>query len=99
MTPFGLICPASTGHLNTILLLGKELQRRGHRVTLFGILDAQANTLAAGLEFQAIGESEYPGQNGAITYPTRETEWNDSISSSQTYTSGINFRSFSGKSR
>ena len=60
MTHFGLICPASTGHLNTMLPLGKELQRRGHRVTLFGILDAQANTLAAGLEFQAIGESEYP---------------------------------------
>ncbi|WP_333129820.1 hypothetical protein [Microcoleus sp. Pol11C3] len=60
MTHFGLICPASTGHLNTMLPLGKELQRRGHRVTLFGILDAQANTLATGLEFQAIGESEYP---------------------------------------
>ena len=45
MTHFGLICPASTGHLNTMLPLGKELQRRGHRVTLFGILDAQANTL------------------------------------------------------
>lgn len=60
MTHFGLICPSSTGHLNTMLPLGKELQRRGHRVTLFGILDAQANTLAAGLEFQAIGESEYP---------------------------------------
>lgn len=60
MTHFGLICPASTGHLNTMLPLGKELQRRGHRVTLFGILDAQAKTLAAGLEFQAIGESEYP---------------------------------------
>jgi MGT family glycosyltransferase len=43
-----------------MLPLGKELQRRGHRVTLFGILDAQANTLAAGVEFQAIGESEYP---------------------------------------
>jgi zeaxanthin glucosyltransferase len=60
MTHFGLICPSSTGHLNTMLPLGKELQRRGHRVTLFGILDAQAKTLAAGLEFQAIGESEYP---------------------------------------
>jgi len=60
MTHFGLICPASTGHLNTMLPLGKELHRRGHRVTLFGILDAQAKTLAAGLEFQAICASEYP---------------------------------------
>jgi len=100
MTHFGRICPASTGHLNTILPLGKELQRRGHRVTLFGILDAQANTLASGLEFQAIGESEYPaGKMVQLLTQRRETEWNDSISSSQTYTSGINFRSFSGKSR
>ncbi|HEY9694624.1 MAG TPA: glycosyltransferase [Oculatellaceae cyanobacterium] len=60
MTHFGLICPASTGHLNTMLPLGKELQRRGHRVTLFGIFDAQSQTLAAGLEFQVVGETEFP---------------------------------------
>lgn len=60
MTHFGLICPAATGHLNPMLPLGKELQQRGHRVTLFGILDAQSKTLAAGLEFQVIGETEFP---------------------------------------
>jgi zeaxanthin glucosyltransferase len=60
MTHFGLICPASTGHLNTMLPLGKELQNRGHRVTLLGILDAKSKTLAAGLEFRAIGESQFP---------------------------------------
>jgi UDP:flavonoid glycosyltransferase YjiC (YdhE family) len=49
MTHFGIICPAETGHLNTMLPLGRELQRRGHRVTLIGFLDAQAKTLAAGL--------------------------------------------------
>jgi zeaxanthin glucosyltransferase len=60
MTHFGIICPASTGHLNTMLPLGKELQRRGHRVTLFGIRDAESKTLAAGMEFKAIAESEFP---------------------------------------
>lgn len=60
MTHFGLLCPATTGHLNTMLPLGKELQRRGHTVTMFGILDAQAKTLAAGLNFQAIAEAEFP---------------------------------------
>jgi zeaxanthin glucosyltransferase len=60
MTHFGLICPASTGHLNTILPLGKELQNRGHHVTLFGFFDAQPQTLAAGLEFRVLGESEFP---------------------------------------
>ena len=62
MTHFGLICPSSTGHLHTMLPLGQELKRRGHRVTLLGIFDSQAKTLAAGLEFLAIGESEFsPG--------------------------------------
>ena len=60
MTHFGLICPSSTGHLHTMLPLGQELKRRGHRVTLLGILDSQAKTLAAGLEFRAIGESDFP---------------------------------------
>lgn len=60
MTHFGLICPSSTGHLNTMLPLGQELKRRGHRVTLVGILDSEAKTLAAGLEFLAIGETKFP---------------------------------------
>jgi zeaxanthin glucosyltransferase len=64
MTHFGLICPASTGHLNTMLPLGKELQRRGHQVTLFGKSDAQAQTLSAGLEFQPFGESDFPVGSG-----------------------------------
>ena len=60
MTHFGIICPTSTGHLNTMLPLGKELQRRGHQVTLIGTLDAESATLTAGLEFKAIGETDFP---------------------------------------
>ena len=60
MTHYGLMCPASTGHWNTILPLGKELQQRGHHVTLIGIPDAQPKAQAAGLEFRVIGESEFP---------------------------------------
>ncbi len=60
MTHFGIICPAATGHLNPMTTLGCELKKRGHRVTLVGILDAQPKTLAAGLEFRAIGESKFP---------------------------------------
>ena len=59
MTHFGILCPASTGHLNTMLPLGRELQQRGHRVTLFGIADARPKTLAAGLDFWPIGD-EFP---------------------------------------
>jgi MGT family glycosyltransferase len=60
MTHFGIICPATTGHLNTMFPLGHELQRRGHRVTLFGVLDAETKTLAAGLGFRAIAKTEVP---------------------------------------
>lgn len=51
-----------------MLPLGRELQRRGHRVTLFGIIDAQPKTLAAGLDFWAIAESEYPAGAMAQSY-------------------------------
>lgn len=60
MTHFGIICPVATGHLNPMTTLGRELQRRGHRVTLVGFLDAQPNAIVAGLDFKAIAESEYP---------------------------------------
>lgn len=60
MTHFGIICPSSSGHLNTILPLGQELQRRGHRITLVGLLDARPKTEAAGLHFWPIGEEDFP---------------------------------------
>lgn len=60
MVHFGIICPASTGHLNPMTTLGYELQRRGHRVTVLGIEDAQPKVLAAGLKFQVIGKSDFP---------------------------------------
>ncbi|WP_293064454.1 MULTISPECIES: hypothetical protein [unclassified Moorena] len=76
MTHFGLICPSAAGHLNTIIPLGQELKRRGHRVTLVGVpitktgFQTQAKTLSEGLEFQAVWQSdpaqsspEYSSQN------------------------------------
>ena len=62
MTHFGILCPAAIGHLNPMFVLGRELKRRGHRVTLFHIPDVQSKVDKAGLEFWKIGEAEFsPG--------------------------------------
>ncbi len=60
MTHFGIISPPASGHLNPMTTLGYELKKRGHRVTVLGIEDAQPKVLAAGLEFQLIGKSDFP---------------------------------------
>jgi zeaxanthin glucosyltransferase len=51
MTHFGILCLGATGHLNTMFPLGHELQRRGHRVTVFSKLDVQFKAQAAGFNF------------------------------------------------
>ncbi|MFB2768748.1 glycosyltransferase [Pelatocladus sp. BLCC-F211] len=60
MIHFGTICPTATGHLNSMTALGRELKRRGHRVTVLGMPDAETYAQAAGLEFRAISASEFP---------------------------------------
>jgi glycosyltransferase, MGT family len=40
--------------------LARELERRGHKVILFGIADTEARIRAAGIEFHLIGEQDYP---------------------------------------
>ena len=60
----GLNCPELSGHLNPMTTLGRELVRRGHRVTVLARPDGQAKAVAAGLGFAAIGATEFP--QGAI---------------------------------
>jgi zeaxanthin glucosyltransferase len=60
MAHLGLTCPELSGHLNPMTTLGRELQRRGHRVTLIGRPDARAKTESAGLEFAVVGEKAFP---------------------------------------
>lgn len=71
MTHFGIICPPATGHLNALTTLGNELQRRGHRVTVVGVLDAEKKANSAGLEFSAIAESESPHGTMAQVFEER----------------------------
>ena len=68
MTHFGIICPPAIGHLNPMTTLGGELRRRGHRVTLIGTPFAQSKAVVAGLEYRAIGESEFPSERTVERY-------------------------------
>jgi UDP:flavonoid glycosyltransferase YjiC (YdhE family) len=43
-----------------MLPLGQELKRRGHRVTLAGLLDTKPRIVAAGLDFLPVGEEDFP---------------------------------------
>lgn len=60
MTHFGIFCPSAIGHLNPMCVLGRELLRRGHHVTLFGVPDAQPKIAKSGLEFYEIGAIDFP---------------------------------------
>lgn len=54
------ICPAVPGHLNPAIALGRELVRRGHRVTFVNLLDAERAVSAGGLDFYPLGQTEFP---------------------------------------
>jgi zeaxanthin glucosyltransferase len=60
MSHFGILCPSAIGHLNPMCAIGRELIRRGHQVTLFGVPDIQIKVAAAGLEFCEIGAELFP---------------------------------------
>ncbi len=54
------ICPAVPGHLNPAIALGRELVRRGHRVTFINLLDAERAVSAGKLDFHPLGQTEFP---------------------------------------
>jgi zeaxanthin glucosyltransferase len=60
MTHFGIICPSTTGHINSIVPLGQELQRRGHQVTFLLLADAQSQIEATGIDFCGLGAEVMP---------------------------------------
>lgn len=60
MAHLGVISYPSTGPLHMVLPLARQLERRGHRVTLLTMPDAEAKVRAAGVELRAIGAREFP---------------------------------------
>lgn len=62
MTHFGILCLGGTGHLNTMLPLGAELQRRGHQITVFSDVRAERRAVEAGFNFWAIANVVDPNR-------------------------------------
>lgn len=60
MSCYGLLASGYTGHLNPMSVLGRELQRRGHRVVMVAPIDAQDRVLESGLEYQPVAKAEFP---------------------------------------
>jgi MGT family glycosyltransferase len=60
MTHFGIISPPVSGHINPFSALGRELQSRGHRVTMFHMADLEAKIRSEGIDFWPIGQEDHP---------------------------------------
>ena len=67
MATIGVLVPSSPGHLNPMTSLGRELLRRGHRVVVATLADAEPAVRASGLEALVMGVPEFPpGSLGAV---------------------------------
>ena len=58
MAHFAIVCPPTPGHVNPFAALGRSLQRRGHRVTLFQIPPLRETARREGLDFHPVGDTE-----------------------------------------
>lgn len=60
MTHFAVVAPPLPGHYNPLLVLARELGRRGHRVTFVHMADAARLVEDKGAGFAAVGAKDYP---------------------------------------
>jgi zeaxanthin glucosyltransferase len=60
MAKIGVLCPSMAGHVNSVMPLAQELQKRGHQVTFFQLPDGRSAVETAGLNFCAIATAESP---------------------------------------
>jgi UDP:flavonoid glycosyltransferase YjiC (YdhE family) len=56
----GFVSMPLSGHLNPMTALARRLQSPGNEVVFFGVPDVEPFARAAGLDFVAYGEAEYP---------------------------------------
>jgi zeaxanthin glucosyltransferase len=64
MSHFAVLCPPTSGHLYPLSTLGRALQARGHRVTVFQLPVLRARIEREGLEFLPLGVN--PGEAGEL---------------------------------
>lgn len=69
MAHFAVLAPPLPGHFNPLLVLSRELVRRGHRVTFVNQPDAEALVRGKGVDFAAIGARSHPP--GSLAARTR----------------------------
>jgi len=60
MSHLGMLSFPGTGHLHPLTALGRQLERRGHQITVFQVADAETLVRAAGLGFSPIGSADFP---------------------------------------
>ena len=73
----GLNCPTFSGHLNPMAKLGRELVRRGHRVTLVALPDGKAKAVAAGVELRGLRcDGTITRRQARLNDPGDEARWN-----------------------
>src|SRR5579863_14466 len=60
MAHFGLICPPTASHVTGLTTVGRTLCERGHRATVFNILDVESLAMAEGLDFHPLGVHDHP---------------------------------------
>lgn len=70
MKHFGIFSPPVAGHVNPFCAIGRELIRRGHRVTVFHMADLETKIRSEGLGFVTIGQSDHPAGTLAATLRT-----------------------------
>jgi zeaxanthin glucosyltransferase len=60
MAHFGLVCPPGTSHVTGLTTIARELCRRGHRATVFNILDVEDLARRESVGFVALGVRKHP---------------------------------------
>jgi UDP:flavonoid glycosyltransferase YjiC (YdhE family) len=60
MAHFGLICPPGSSHVTGLTTIARELCHRGHRATVFNILDVEELATKESIAFHPVGAEHHP---------------------------------------